>query len=153
LREQKEARVATASHRLLRSQKQGRGEALTELLRALVEASQDFEGVVLVSDEGLVIATAWSSTEGDGDAQEARWDDSDIGAVAARAFEQGRQATSALQRGDLERLILLGSKGNGVIASTGQDALCVALLKPRAKIGVASFEAMRISQRIAQVLG
>jgi predicted regulator of Ras-like GTPase activity (Roadblock/LC7/MglB family) len=124
-------------------QKQGRGIALTDLLHGLVDASPDFEGVVLVSDEGLVMATAWPQ-EGP--------DDSDVGAVATRAFELSGQATESLERGDLQRLILLGAKGNMIITRAGPSALCVVLLKPSAKIGIASFEAARISEQVAQIL-
>ena len=125
----------------------GRGTALADLLQELVQASQDFEGAVLVSREGLVIAAAWPPRGA------SEQDDSDIGAVATRAFEQSDQATEMLQRGGLERLILLGADGNMVITPAGEDALCVVLLKPEAKIGVASFAAARVSQQIAQVLG
>ena len=117
--------------------------ALADLLRGLVDASPDFEGVVVVSDEGLVMATAWPQ-EG--------LDDSDVGAVATRAFELSSRATESLERGDLERLILLGAQGNVIITRAGPSALCVVLLKPSAKIGIASFEAARISEQIAQVL-
>jgi predicted regulator of Ras-like GTPase activity (Roadblock/LC7/MglB family) len=124
-------------------QKQGRGVALADLLHGLVQASPDFEGAVLVSEEGLVMAAAWP-VEGQ--------DDSDVGAVATRAFELSGRATESLDRGRLERLILLGSHGNMIITQAGPHALCVVLLKPEAKIGIASFEAARISDQIAQVL-
>jgi predicted regulator of Ras-like GTPase activity (Roadblock/LC7/MglB family) len=97
-----------------------------------------------------VFATAWST-----DDQTERFlalDDSDIGAVACRAFSQGNQATELLERGDLDRLILVGSRGNTIITRAGEDSLCVVLLKPEAKLGVASFEAKRISQEVALVL-
>ena len=124
--------------------RQGRGAALTELLGSLIEGSADFEGAVLVSDEGLVMAAAWPQEE---------LDDSDVGAVATRAFELSDQATGSLERGDLERLILLGSEGNMIIMRAGPSALCVVMLKPNAKIGIASFEAGRISKQMAEVLG
>jgi predicted regulator of Ras-like GTPase activity (Roadblock/LC7/MglB family) len=124
--------------------RQRRGVALTDMLEALVNASSDFEGAVLVSKEGLVIAAAWPLDD---------QDDSDVGAVATRAFELSARAMSSLERGGLRRLILLGSEGNLVISEAGPDALCVVLLRPDAKIGVASFEAARISEQIAQVLG
>jgi predicted regulator of Ras-like GTPase activity (Roadblock/LC7/MglB family) len=129
---------------------QGRGQVLAELLGRLVHASADLAGAVLVSRDGLVIATAWSSEE---QAQALQGlDDSDIGAVACRAFAQSGEATRMLERGDLDRLILAGSHGNMIITRAGENALCVALLKPEAKLGVASFEAKRISQEIAKVL-
>lgn len=124
-------------------QRQGRGVALADLLHGLVDASPDFEGVVLVSDEGLVMAAAWPQ-EG--------LDDSDVGAVATRAFELSSQATESLDRGGLERLILLGARGNMIITRAGPSALCVVLLKPSAKLGIASFEAARISDQVARVL-
>jgi predicted regulator of Ras-like GTPase activity (Roadblock/LC7/MglB family) len=128
----------------------GRGYVLDDLLGGLIRASSDFEGALVVSLDGLVYATAWSS-----DDQTQRFralDDSDIGAVACRAFSQSEHATSLLDRGDLDRLILAGSHGNMIITRAGEDSLCVALLKPEAKLGVASFEAKRISRAVAQVL-
>ena len=123
--------------------KQGRGVILADLLHNLVESSADFEGAVLVSDEGLVMAAEWP-VQGQ--------DDSDVGAVATRAFELSDQATQSLERGRLQRLVLMGTEGNMIITSAGAQALCVVLLKPEAKIGIASFEADRISQEIARVL-
>jgi predicted regulator of Ras-like GTPase activity (Roadblock/LC7/MglB family) len=129
----------------------GRGRALDDLLEGLIQASPDFEGALVVSLDGLVFAAAWAS-----DGQSERFqalDDSDIGAVACRAFSQSDQTTDLLERGDLDRLILVGSQGNMIITRAGEDSLCVALLKPEAKLGVASFEAKRISQEVAEVLG
>jgi predicted regulator of Ras-like GTPase activity (Roadblock/LC7/MglB family) len=125
------------------TKRQGRGVALNDLLRSLVEASLDFEGAVLVGNDGLVMAAAWP-IEGQSDL--------DVGAVATRAFELSNRATETLDRGDLSRLVMLGSKGNMVITRAGPHALCVVLLKPDAKIGIASFEASRISDEMARVL-
>jgi len=125
------------------ARRQGRGVALNDLLSSLVRASPDFEGAVLVGNDGLVMAADWP-IEGQSDL--------DVGAVATRAFELSNQATETLDRGDLSRLIMLGSKGNMVITRAGPHALCVVLLKPDAKIGIASFEASRISDEIALVL-
>ena len=130
---------------------QGRGKALEALLRRLVHASPDLEGAVLVSREGLVIATAWSSEEQE-QALEGL-DDSEVGAVACRAFEQSGQATEMLEQGELDRMILASSRGNVIITQAGGDALCVVLLRPDAKLGVASVEAVRISRQMAGLLG
>ena len=121
----------------------GRGVALNDLLRGLIEASPAFEGAVLVGLDGLVMAAAWP-IEGQSDF--------DVGAVATRAFELSDRATETLDRGDLQRLIMLGSEGNTVITRAGPHALCVVLLRPEAKVGIASFEATRISNEIAKVL-
>lgn len=136
-------------------QKQGRGVVLSDLLRKLVDGSPDFEGAVVVDLEGLVMAahSAYDPRSEDASAELiAGLDDFDAGAVATRAFELSDQATEALEQGDLERLILLGSEGNVIITQAGPHALCVVLLKPQAKIGIASFEAARVSQKIAEVL-
>ncbi len=129
----------------------GRGQVLDDLLDGLIRASADFVGALVVSLDGLVFSTAWSS-----DDQAAHFrvlEDADIGAVACRAYEQGRETTRLLERGDLDRLILAGERGNMVITRAGEDSLCVALLRPDAKLGVASFEAKRISCKVAEVLG
>ena len=136
-------------------QRQGRGVVLTDLLRRLVEASPDFEGAVVVGVDGLVMAaySAYGPQAEPGSAELIEGlDDSDAGAVATRAFELSDEATEALEQGNLERLILLGSDGNVIISRAGPHALCVVLLKPEAKIGIASFEAARVSQQITEVL-
>ena len=130
---------------------QGRGVVLTDLLYMLVRASPDFEGAVLVGLDGLVMAAAWPIEE-HSDLEEHERDERDVGAVATRAFELSGRATEMLDRGDLDRLILLGSRGNMVITRAGPHALCVVLLNPQAKIGIASFEAARISREMAQIL-
>jgi predicted regulator of Ras-like GTPase activity (Roadblock/LC7/MglB family) len=109
----------------------------------MVKASSDFEGAVLVGLDGLVMAAAWP-LEGQSHL--------DVGAVATRAFELSERATETLDRGDLDRLILIGTLGNMVITRAGPHALCVVLLKPEAKVGIASFEADRVSEELALVL-
>jgi predicted regulator of Ras-like GTPase activity (Roadblock/LC7/MglB family) len=123
--------------------RQGRGEALTELLESMVHRSPDFEGAVLVGLDGLVMAAAWPIEE---------QSDYDVGAVATRAFELSRRAAETLDRGGLDRLIMIGSRGNMVIARAGPHALCVLLLGPQAKVGIASFEAVRVSGQLARIL-
>jgi predicted regulator of Ras-like GTPase activity (Roadblock/LC7/MglB family) len=91
----------------------------------------------------LLLAAAWPD-QGQSDL--------DVGAVAARAFAMSVQTGEMLRRGELERLILLGSEGNVVIARAGQHALCVAMLRTQAKIGVASLEAVRIGRAVADLL-
>ena len=125
------------------ARKKGRGARLSDLMNQLVEASADFEGAVLVSMDGLVMAAEGSLEN---------LDDSDVGAVATRAFGLSGETTMMLERGDLNKLILLGVDGNMVITRAGPHALCVVLLRPQAKIGIASFEAERVSQQIAEVL-
>lgn len=125
------------------ARRQGRGAVLSDLLHRLVEASPDFEGAVLVSSDGLVMAAEGTLEN---------LDDSDVGAVATRAFGLSGETTGMLEQGELNKLILLGSNGNMVITRAGQHGLCVALLKPNAKIGIASFEAERVSQQIAEIL-
>jgi predicted regulator of Ras-like GTPase activity (Roadblock/LC7/MglB family) len=110
----------------------------------MVLRSSDFEGAVLVGLDGLVMAAAWP-IEGQSDF--------DVGAVATRAFELSRQAAETLDRGALERLIMIGSDGNMVIARAGPHALCVLLLGPQAKVGIASFEAVRVGEELARILG
>ena len=122
---------------------QRRGETLMNLLETLVQASSDFEGAVLVGLDGLVMAAAWPLED---------QSELDVGAVATRAFELSERATETLDRGNLDRLILIGTLGNMIITRAGSHALCVVLLKPEAKIGIASFEADRISDELARVL-
>lgn len=123
---------------------QGRGQALDLALRALVEASPDFEGALVVSTDGLVMAAFMA---------EGRGDQSTIGAVATRAYSFSEQTVAGLDRGMLDKIILMGSKGNMIITRAGPHAICVVLLKPDAKVGIASFEATRLSERVAQIIG
>ena len=41
------------------AKRQGRGSVLNDLLSSLVQGSPDFEGAVLVSQDGLVMAAVW----------------------------------------------------------------------------------------------
>jgi predicted regulator of Ras-like GTPase activity (Roadblock/LC7/MglB family) len=125
------------------ARRQGRGQALTELLQQLLQVSPDFEGAVLVSLDGLVMGEAWPGEDQSG---------FDVGAVATRAFELSDRTTETLERGNLEKLILMGSDGNMIITRAGPHALFVVLLKPQAKVGMASYEAARISRQVAQIL-
>ena len=96
------------------ARRQGRGAMLTDLMHQLVDASPDFEGAVLVSMDGLVMAAEGTLEE---------LDDSDVGAVATRAFGLSGETTTMLERGDLNKLILLGADGNMVITRAGNETI------------------------------
>lgn len=119
-----------------------RTEALTRTLTHLAAATADLEASAVVSEDGLIIASALPQGT-----EEAR-----VAAMSATMLSMGARTSAELRRGDLEQLFVKGENGYAIMMSAGPHAVLVALTRKEAKLGLIFFELARASESIKAIL-
>lgn len=121
--------------------KNWRGE-LEGLLKAMEDADPDIEASTIVRTDGLVMASALPK-----DADEGL-----IAAMSAALLNIGNRAVAELARGDMDKVIVSGSKGDIILRGVGSEAVLSAITRPGANLGLLLVEMKRAGDRIQEVL-
>jgi predicted regulator of Ras-like GTPase activity (Roadblock/LC7/MglB family) len=95
-----------------------RSEVLADTLSELMAASADIEGAVIVSHDGLVMA---SNLPKGADANR-------VAAWAAAMMGLSKRTTLALGRGEFTESMIQGENGDVIIVSAGERAVFVGLM-------------------------
>ncbi|MGB0389313.1 MAG: roadblock/LC7 domain-containing protein [Ardenticatenaceae bacterium] len=119
-----------------------RSEALNETLEDILDNSFDITGALVVSRDGLVMASRLPGG----------LDDGRVGAVSAGVLSLGVRSITQLGRGDFKQILAQGTRGNVIVTSAGSKAAFVALTNPSANLGMAFFEANEAAERIGRIL-
>lgn len=122
---------------------QTRSEALNETLATILNESIDITGALVVSRDGLVMASRLP----------AGLEDTRVGAVSAGVLSLGVRSITQLGRGDFNQILAQGTKGNVVVTSAGTKAAFVALTNQGVNLGMVFLEAHEGAERIARILG
>ncbi len=115
---------------------------LDEIIRSFVTDTSHVQGAAIVTHEGLPIA----STLPDG-LEETR-----AAAMAAAVITIGDRVGDELQRGTMQHITLLGSRGYSILTFCGSEALFLVLASPDVKQGVLMLEIQRIVEAATQIL-
>src|SRR5512136_40628 len=118
-----------------------RSETLKSILKDLEAATPDIEGSVVVSADGLVMASELPS-----DVDEDR-----VAAMSAALLALGERSAGELARGDVEQVFVKGVKGYIVLMSAGRDAVLGALCRAEAKLGMIFLDMKRAAKDIEGV--
>ncbi|MFB0561052.1 MAG: roadblock/LC7 domain-containing protein [Candidatus Lokiarchaeia archaeon] len=121
--------------------KNWRGQ-LEGLLKAMEDADPDIEASAIVRTDGLVMASALPK-----DADEGL-----IAAMSAALLNIGNRAVAELARGEMDKVIVSGSKGDIILRGVGSEAVLSAITKPGANLGLLLVEMKRAGDRIVDVL-
>jgi predicted regulator of Ras-like GTPase activity (Roadblock/LC7/MglB family) len=122
---------------------QRRSEALSETLATILNDSIDIMGALVVSRDGLVMASRLP----------AGLEDTRVGAVSAGVLSLGVRSITQLGRGDFSQILAQGTRGNVVVTSAGKKAAFVALTNKNINLGMVFLEAREGAERIARILG
>jgi len=120
-----------------------RNEQILYILQDLVGRSQDVEGAMLVTLDGLPLASALPQGA----------DEDRVAAMAAAALSMGARATAELRRGSLEQVLVKGDSGYVVIISAGKDTVLAAISNGEAKLGMILYEMKIAARDLARELG
>ena len=101
-------------------------QALVERMRVLQRSSPEIEAAALISQDGLIIASALKP---DIDADR-------ISAMSASILSLGDQIGKETNLGGLEQVYIQGENGHIVLMAVGDGAVITALIKSQAKMGV-----------------
>lgn len=116
---------------------------LETVLKDLETTAGDIEGSAFVKTDGLVMAFAMPRTT----------DESLVAAMSAALLNIGSRTVKELARGDLNMVIVSGSRGDVILLGAGRDAILSTTTKPGANLGLVLVEMKKTSGRLANLIG
>ena len=119
-----------------------RVDSLNRVLRGLQSASPDVEASALISEDGLMIASALPQ----------HIDETRVAGMSATLSSLGTRASTELERGDLDEVLVRGKNGYAVMLSAGSGTLLLALASKQAKLGLVFLDMRRAVDDIRKVL-
>jgi len=115
---------------------------LNKVLANLRSSSGDVEACAVVSEDGLIIASALQQGV----------DEARIAAMSAAMLSLGERITAELKRGALEQLYVKGSDGYVIVVHAGQHAELLTMTRKEAKLGLIFLELARAAEEIRAIL-
>lgn len=119
-----------------------RVEQINQILRQLQMGTPDIEASALVSEDGLLIASALPQH-----VEEVR-----VAGMAATLLALGTRASVELDRGGLEQVLIRGQKGYVVMQSAAPGTVLVAMTTREAKLGLIFLDISRAIEQLKKVL-
>jgi predicted regulator of Ras-like GTPase activity (Roadblock/LC7/MglB family) len=115
---------------------------LQDVLQNFVSGTPEVQGAALVSPDGLALASVLPGG----------MDEERTAAMSASMLSLGERIGRELNRGAVERIVVEGEKGYGVLVSCGTDAVLLVLASSAAKQGLLFLEIKRAVAQIAPLL-
>lgn len=115
---------------------------LQDELQNFVSGTSDIQGAALVSPDGLALASVLPGG----------MDEERTAAMSASMLSLGERIGRELVRGNVERIVVEGEKGYGVLVGCGSDAVLLVLAGAGVKQGLLFLEVKRAVSRIAPLL-
>lgn len=119
-----------------------RTEALNTALNNLKASSGDVEACAVVSEDGLIIASALPQG----------LEETQIAAMSAALLAMGARTSTELKRGQLEQLFVRGSAGYVVLMQAGPHAVLLAMARKEAKLGLIFLDLSRAAEEVRKIL-
>ena len=119
-----------------------RVDNLNRVLRALQSASPDVEASALISEDGLMIASALPQ----------HIDETRVAGMSATLSSLGARAATELERGDVDEVLVRGKNGYAVMMAAGSGTLLLCLASKSAKLGLIFHDMRRAIDDIRKVL-
>ncbi len=115
---------------------------LNKVLKNLQNESPGVEASALISEDGLMIASALPQ-----DLDETR-----VAGMTATLLNLGTRAAVELRRGDVQEVIVRGEHGYSVMISAGRGALLLVLTNEHSKLGLIFFDMREAIKAIKNIL-
>lgn len=119
-----------------------RTEQLVENLRNLQASSGDIEGAVIVSVDGLSMASSLA----------AGIEEDRVSAMSAAMLSLGERISSELGRGELEQVQVKGESGYVILTAVGEEAVLTVLARKEARLGLILLDVSRTVSALAQIV-
>ncbi|MEW5850838.1 MAG: roadblock/LC7 domain-containing protein [Myxococcota bacterium] len=119
-----------------------RTDELNKVLRSLRSGAPEIEASALISEDGLMIASALPQ----------HLDEMRIAGMSSTLLSLGTRATVELQRGALEQVLIRGRHGYVVMVGATQGTMLLALATHDAKLGLVFLEMGKAVQDITRIL-
>ncbi len=116
---------------------------LQDVLQNFVSGTSDVQGIALVSPDGLALASVLPG----------EMDEERTAAMSASMLSLGERIGRELARGSIDRIVVEGEKGYGVLVGCGTDAVLLVLASSAVKQGILFLEIKRIVAKLAPLVG
>jgi predicted regulator of Ras-like GTPase activity (Roadblock/LC7/MglB family) len=133
---------STFNSRIVPEKPKSRLDELNRALRKLLGDSAGVEASALISEDGLMIASALPQGM-----EEAR-----VAGMTATLLNLGSRGAVELNRGGVQEIIVRGERGYAVLISAGRGALLLALTNESSKLGLVFFDMRETIRTIQKVL-
>ncbi|AKG22564.1 roadblock/LC7 domain-containing protein [Calothrix sp. 336/3] len=115
---------------------------LQDELQGFVSGTSDIQGAALVSPDGLALASVLPGG----------MDEERTAAMSASMLSLGERICRELVRGNVDRIVVEGEKGYGVLVGCGAEAVLLVLAGSGVKQGLLFLEIKRAVSRISPLL-
>jgi predicted regulator of Ras-like GTPase activity (Roadblock/LC7/MglB family) len=112
------------------------------VLQNFVSATTDVQGAAVVTPDGLPLSTSLPSG----------MDEERVSAMSATMLSLGERIGMELSRGTIDRILVGGNQGVGILTSCGADAVLLVLANETAKQGVLMLEIKRVLAELKLIL-
>ncbi|MDH5672639.1 MAG: roadblock/LC7 domain-containing protein [Myxococcales bacterium] len=119
-----------------------RTEELNTVLRALQSGTPDIEASALISEDGLMIASALPQH-----LEEVR-----VAGMSSTLLSLGTRAANELERGEMQQVLIRGQHGYVVMVRASEGTMLLALTTSEAKLGLIFLDMSRAVRDIKKVL-
>ncbi|MCE9578094.1 MAG: roadblock/LC7 domain-containing protein [Deltaproteobacteria bacterium] len=119
-----------------------RVDDLNRVLRTLQSGTPDVEASALISEDGLIIASALPHH-----VEEVR-----VAGMSSTLLSLGQRAARELNRGDLEQVLIRGGQGYAVMVAAAPGTLLLVLTTREAKLGLIFLDVGRAVEQIKKIL-
>ena len=117
-------------------------DELNQILRNLQAQTPEVEASALISDDGLIIASALPQH-----VEELR-----VAGIASVLLSLGQRATNELGRGEPDEIIIRGAQGYVIMVAATPGTLLLLLAGRDAKLGLVFLDVGRAVQQIKKIL-
>jgi len=117
-------------------------EMLQEILDELTAHNSDILSALVVSDEGLNVASGIP-----------RGDDDSTAVTASDLIDMSEDFSQRLEQGNLNRILLEGEQRTTIIVRAGKHTVLTVLIPAEVKLGLIILSMRRAAERIAALFG
>jgi hypothetical protein len=119
-----------------------RTEDLNRVLRSLQSGTPEIEANALISEDGLMIASALPT----------HIDELRVAGMSSTLLSLGQRAAHELARGELEQVLIRGKNGYVVMVGAAQGTMLLVLATHDAKLGLIFLDMNKAVKDIAKIL-
>jgi predicted regulator of Ras-like GTPase activity (Roadblock/LC7/MglB family) len=119
-----------------------KGGSLEQVLKDLEASVPEVEAAIIVSVEGLPIASALP----------AEVDETKIAAMTAAMLSLGERASSELGKGEIEQIFVKGKDGYIIAMGAGSNAVLTISARKDVKLGLVFLDMKRAADRVAELI-
>lgn len=119
-----------------------RSEELNRILRGLQTGTPDIEASALISEDGLMIASALPQ----------HYEEIRVAGMSSTLLSLGVRAATELERGDVEQVLIRGQQGYVVMVAAASGTMLLVLTTKAAKLGLIFLDMSRAVEGIRKIL-